>query len=90
MEIETKIREFVAQNLSFSEEPFALADNASFLQQGVIDSLGVVELVDFAHREFGIEVKPAEVTPANFDSVAALAGYIRRKQAMAGGACVSS
>ena len=80
----------LAQNLTFSEEPFDLADTASFLQQGVIDSLGVVELVDFAHREFGVEVKPAEVTPANFDSVAALAGYIRRKQAVPGGNYVSS
>ncbi|HSU55362.1 MAG TPA: acyl carrier protein [Candidatus Dormibacteraeota bacterium] len=84
MDIESKIREFVAQNLSFNEDGFNLPDDASFLQQGVIDSLGVVELVDFASREFGVDVKPAEVIPTNFDSVAALAAFVRRKTEVPG------
>src|SRR4051794_4061258 len=82
MEIETKIREFVAQNLLFSSEGVSLEDNVSFLQQGVIDSLGVVELVSFASREFGVQVGPGEVIPGNFDSVSKLATFIRRKQVL--------
>src|SRR5437660_1771149 len=79
--IETRIRGFVARDILFSETDYPHSDDASFLKTGVIDSLGVVELVTFAGREFGIEVVQADVTPQNFDSVAKLAAFIRRKQA---------
>jgi len=79
MEIETKIRDFIARNLLFNEAEFPHEDSASFLDKGVIDSLGVLELVTFAVREFGVQVDPKEVTPENFDSVTHLAAYIRRK-----------
>src|SRR5438309_2226560 len=89
--IEAKIREFVARDVLFSEGDYPHSDDASFLKEGVIDSLGVVELVTFAGREFGIEVGQTDVTPQNFDSVAKLAAFIRRKQMAitAKEACVS-
>jgi acyl carrier protein len=80
MEIEVKIRDFVARNLLFSDNGFPHDDAASFLREGVIDSLGVLELVTFAAQQFGIDVTPNEITPANFDSVSGLADFIRRKQ----------
>jgi len=87
-DIETKIREFIARNLLYSEEEGALRNDVSFLQHGVIDSLGVVELVTFAGSEFGIQIDPIEITPENFDSVDRLAAYIRRKLGPSpGGAC---
>src|SRR5438046_6201845 len=78
--IEAKIREFVARDILFSETDYPHSDDASFLKEGVIDSLGVVELVTFAGRQFGVEVAQADVTPQNFDSVNRLAAFIRRKQ----------
>ena len=90
-QIEGKIREFVARDILFSESGYPHSDDASFLKEGVIDSLGVVELVTFAGRDFGIEVGQADVTPQNFDSVNRLAAFIRRKQlATAKDSCVSS
>src|SRR5208337_2874139 len=89
-QIEMKIRDFITRNLLFSETEYPLPDEASFLQRGVIDSLGVVELVTFAGEEFGIQVDPIEITPENFDSVSRLAAYIRRKLevgASSGGVC---
>jgi acyl carrier protein len=82
MEVESKIRDFVARNLLFSEEGFLYEDDASFLQQGIIDSLGVLELVTFAGKEFGLQVEPADVTPENFDSVNQMAAFIRSKQTL--------
>ena len=93
MNIENRIRDFLCQNLTFNDDGGSLSDDASFLQLGVIDSLGVVDLVDFASREFQIDVRPAEVVPANFDSVAGLAAFVRRKSGAvgeAGGAHVST
>jgi len=78
--IEAQIRDFVAKTILFNEDGFPHQDDASFLQNGVIDSLGVVELVTFTSKQFGVEVIPAEVTPENFDSVTRLAAFIRRKQ----------
>jgi acyl carrier protein len=79
MEIEARIREYISRNLLFSEEGFPYGDDESFLQVGIIDSLGVMELVEFVQRDFGIQVEQAEVTPDCFDSVARLAAFIRRK-----------
>ena len=78
--IETRIREFVARDILYSEGDYPHSNDASFLKEGVIDSLGVVELVTFAGRQFGVEVAQADVTPQNFDSVNRLAAFIRRKQ----------
>ena len=77
--IEERIRDFVARNLIFSANGFAYADDASFLQEGIIDSLGVMQLVEFVQKDFNMVVGQEEVTPDNFDSVARLAAYIRRK-----------
>jgi len=82
LEIEARIREFVARDLLFSENGYPHKDEDSFLQHGVIDSLGVLELVAFAGREFGVQIQPAEITPENFDSVRRFANYIRRKKTL--------
>jgi acyl carrier protein len=88
--IEARIREFVARDILYSEGDYPHSDDASFLKEGVIDSLGVVELVTFAGRQFGVEVAQADVTPQNFDSVNRLAAFIRRKRNGAGKDCHAS
>jgi acyl carrier protein len=90
MEIESRIRAFIARNILFSGDAFPYQNDASFLRNGIIDSLGVVELVTFAGREFGIQIEPAEVTPENFDSVNYLASFIRRKLGHTEESCVSA
>lgn len=82
MSIEEKIRDYVARNLLFSEDGYHHGDETSFLQEGIIDSLGVMELVEFAQREFHFKVEQTEVTPENFDSVTRLAAFVRRKAPM--------
>jgi acyl carrier protein len=79
MEIEAQIRQYVAQNLLFSDNGFEYENDDSFLQEGIIDSVGVLELVLFVEETFGVNVNDQEITPDNFDSVNKLAGYIRSK-----------
>lgn len=81
MELESQIREFISRNLLFTEDGFAYGDDASLLDEGIIDSIGVLELVNFVSTHFGLSVGPDEITPENFDSVNRLAQYIRQKQA---------
>ena len=77
--IEQPVREFIAKNLLYSAQGFPYADEASLLQEGIIDSLGVVELVEFVQKQFVVKVDQQEVVPDNFDSVARLCAYVRRK-----------
>jgi acyl carrier protein len=78
--IEPEIRDFIARNLLYSSDGFPYEDEASLLREGIIDSLGIVELVEFVQKQFGLKVDQQEVVPENFDSVARLASYVRRKQ----------
>jgi acyl carrier protein len=77
--IEQRIRDFIAGHLLFSGEGFMYSDDASLIEEGIIDSLGVMELVEFAQPTFGIAIDQQEVIPDNFDSVSKLAAFVRRK-----------
>jgi acyl carrier protein len=79
MEISKKIKFYIAQNLLFSNDGFQYPDDASFLEEGIVDSQGVMELVLFVEEEFKITIEDDEITPDNFDSVNLLAAYIREK-----------
>ncbi len=81
MTIETQIQDYIARNLLFSDNGFPYADDVSFLEEGVVDSVGVMELVAFVEEEFGLKIDDMDVTPDNFDSVNKLAAFIRRKAA---------
>ena len=68
MEIKPQVREYVAKNLLFSGNGFEYDDNDSFLQEGIIDSVGVLELVLFIEEAFGFKVDDREIIPDNFDT----------------------
>jgi acyl carrier protein len=78
-DIETTLRNYITRNILFSDGEYPYADDASFLETGVVDSLGVMELVMFVEERFGVDVDDREVVPANFDSVSRLSAYIRGK-----------
>lgn len=80
MDVKRHIRAYIADNLLFTEEGIEYDDDTSFLEKGLIDSMGVMELVMYVGTGFGIHVDPRDVTPENFDSVNRLAAYIGRKQ----------
>ena len=74
-----KIREFIFENFLFDAESSALKNEDSFLDQGIIDSTGVLELVEWLEDECGIEVDDEELIPENLDSVNNLAAFIAKK-----------
>jgi acyl carrier protein len=82
MEVIQTTRHFILQNFLFDED-YRLGENASLLENSIIDSTGVLELVTFIEQTFGIEVKDQEITPDNLDSLASIAEYVRRKLACA-------
>ena len=76
MDIKTSIKQHISKNILFSGQDFTLDDDASFLEQGIIDSLGFMELVAFVEKEYGIKVAPQDLVPENFDSLNKLSRYI--------------
>lgn len=78
MDVSIIIRRFIVENFLF-EESDNLEDDTSFLEGGIIDSTGILELVSFLEEEFGISVKDEELIPENLDSIANVAGYLERK-----------
>ena len=77
--MKTQIRNFVLSKFMFDAKPEDLGDNVSFLETGIIDSTGVVELLAFLEEEFRIEVEDAEVIPENLDSIDNLCRYLEKK-----------
>jgi len=80
MTIKEQIRQYLSENFLFSSNGFELGDDVSLLEEGVVDSTGVLELVMFVEESFGLQVPDEEIVPANFDTVNNLAAYIQRKQ----------
>ena len=76
-----KIRSFLFNNFLFDAKESALDNDTSFLEQGIIDSTGVLELVQWLEETFAIKIEDEELIPENLDSVIQLAKFIARKTA---------
>jgi acyl carrier protein len=74
-----RLREFVVANFYIPTDT-KLEDSTSFLERGILDSTGVLELVAFVETAFGIRVDDKELLPSNFDSLQALDAFIARKR----------
>lgn len=83
MSIEARIRAYVLDNFLFTNDQDRLQDDASFLEEGIIDSTGVLELVMFVEENLDVTVEDEEIVPENFDSVTQLARYVRNKTGQA-------
>ncbi len=79
MSIQSQIRRYILANFLFTDDETRLRDDASFLEEGIVDSTGVLELVMFVEETFGIEVADEEILPENFDSVERLTRYVEAK-----------
>lgn len=79
--IEQDIRSFVVENFLFGDAQSLPAPGESFLASGLIDSTGVLELVSFLERHYGITVEDEELIPDNLDSIDRLVGFVERKRA---------
>lgn len=79
-EIKTNIREFIIENFLFGDTSQAIEDGTSLIDNGYVDSTGVLELVFHIEQSFGIKIADSEIVPANLDSVGAIAAYVTKKQ----------
>jgi acyl carrier protein len=78
MSIETKIRDYIAENFMFGEAS-ELGVDQSFLDKGIIDSTGILEIIMFLEEQFGIKVADSEMLPENLDSIGNIVRYVTKK-----------
>ena len=74
--IKDSIRAFIIDSFLFGDTSQAIADDMSLIENNLVDSTGVLELVFFLESNFGISVKDTEVVPENLDSIGAMAAFI--------------
>ena len=75
----TVIREFVRWQFPLAKQ-LAPRDSDPLLDSGIVDSLGILEIVNFLGDEFGVPVLDEDLTPVNFASVDALVGFVRSRR----------
>jgi len=77
--IETDLRRYIVDKLLFGRTDTVVNGDTSFLESGLIDSTGVLELVAFLEEQFHIKVEDEDLIPANLDSIDALTKFVERK-----------
>lgn len=72
---------FYLRENAFLEENVELNDNESLTDTGIIDSISLLQMIDFLEREFSITIPIEEIIPENFDSLARIETYINKMSA---------
>ncbi len=81
MSVREQLRKLILENYLFSDNQDDLKDDVSFMDLGVIDSTGIMEVVIFMEENFGIKVLDTDLLPENLDSINALVAFVDRKKA---------
>lgn len=80
-EIIARVRGFIQENFLYMRPDFELAEDDRLLERGIVDSLGVVEMVAFVDGEFGIDTADDDISEANFGTLRGIARYVMGKSA---------
>jgi acyl carrier protein len=83
-DVKAALRNFITETFLPSAGLESFVDDDSFMETGIIDSTGVLELLEFIEETFAIQVEDEEVIPSNLDSLTSLTAFIQRKKADAG------
>lgn len=78
-QIKQAVKNYILENVLYGAEEDELNYEDSFLEKGIIDSTGVLEIVSFIEEEFNFTVQDEEMVPENLDSVNNLAKFIKGK-----------
>jgi len=75
-----KLRRFILENFLFTDDESELNDDDSFIENQIIDSTGILEVIEFLEDEWNIKTEDDEMVPDNLDSVNKIISFVERKQ----------
>lgn len=81
--VESIVLDFIVENFRFGDTSFEIAPDASLIDNDVIDSTGVLELVAFLEERFGLTIVDTDIVPANLDSLSRIAAFVTRARPVA-------
>ena len=79
------VRAFVQENFLYMMPDFELADDDRLLEKGVVDSMGIAELISFIESEFGVLAAEDEISEANFGSLRSIARFVTARRTLTTG-----
>ncbi len=78
-DVKTTIREFIVENFLFGDTSVVFDDDDSLMENGILDSTGILELVAFLEKEYGIRIANEEILPENMDTLNNLHRFLETK-----------
>ncbi|MFP4164487.1 MAG: acyl carrier protein [Chitinispirillaceae bacterium] len=79
-EVKSAVIDFIHKNFLMGTDSIKFSDDDSFLEKGIVDSTGVLEMVNFIQSNFGIKVEDTELVPENLDSVNNITTFVNKKR----------
>jgi len=73
-----ELRQFLIENFLFGRDS-SFSDNDSFIEMGLLDSTGVLELIAFLEKKYGVKLEDDEIVPENLDSIQRISALVTRK-----------
>ena len=80
--IRKKVRQFIGQKFLAGMGPEEVQPDASLLENGILDSTGVLEFIDFLEQTFNIKIADEELVPDNLDTINKIVAFVERKTAL--------
>ena len=81
IEVTERVRAYITENFLYMRPDYSIGDEDSLLGKGIIDSMGVIEVITFIQQEFGITIDDDDITEENLGNLAAISRYVAGKQA---------
>ena len=78
-EIKSEIKEYIIENFLFGDRDTLIEDDDSFMESGILDSTGILELITFIEDRYDIKLDDDEILPENLDSLNNLETFIKKK-----------
>jgi acyl carrier protein len=79
-EIVQETRRYIADNFLYARPDRVVGEDEHLMERGIVDSMGMMELIDFLEERFGVQPGDDEITEQNFATLALIAGFVARKR----------
>ena len=81
-QIRAELTEFIVTNYLFGDIATVPRDDDFLVEEGIIDSTGILELIEFLESHFGVEVSDSEMVPENLGSISNLTKFVMSKRSV--------
>jgi acyl carrier protein len=79
--LKDKLRLFILDNFLFTDDQDELNNDDSFMDNSIVDSTGILEIIEFLEEECSIKIEDEEMVPDNLDSIQKIVSFVERKLA---------